>query len=591
MNERSSINMHTFHIPVMGTGFTIDTPVKVAKYGISSVISLVDDVLIEKMRSHYCKKLNIQYTPIDESVLDCRAKRITEYLNLIHEIVEKQWEELFITDINCFKEILDLLPYNSPIINKLKEFDGNYTNDSFIKWFKENVNYGDIDVNIMTKLDKENYKGFEKLPTEYNDAHAALRGFALSNLHSNVVLSAGMNPRLYNYIENFSDFFPDNNGKLKKGIILKVSDYRSSLIQGKYFAKKGLWISEFRIESGLNCGGHAFGTDGYLIGPILEDFKTKRQELHENIWSIYSETLKNKNIPIPSQALSFKITTQGGVTTGEEHKFLLDYYNLDSIGWATPFMLVPEVVNIDKNSLEILSRSKEKSIELSNISPLNIYFSNLKNNTRELEKFERIESGFPGSSCPRKYLAFNKEYDSRGLCTASEKYQSKKIKDLVKSNTNQDDYIEQYNKIVEKSCICVGLGTSALIVNGLDSRSEGPGVSLCPGPNIAFFSKIATLKEMINHIYDKNRLPLNENRLPMFVVELSLYINEYKDKLQSLHKDYCNKQISYCENYKQNILDGIEYYKNLFSSLNSYTDSLLNKLNDLENELISIKIS
>ena len=26
---------HTFHIPVMGTGFTIDTPLRVAKYGIS----------------------------------------------------------------------------------------------------------------------------------------------------------------------------------------------------------------------------------------------------------------------------------------------------------------------------------------------------------------------------------------------------------------------------------------------------------------------------------------------------------------------------------------------------------------------------
>ena len=38
-------NKHTFHIPVMGTGFTIDTPIKVAKYGISSVVSLVDDII------------------------------------------------------------------------------------------------------------------------------------------------------------------------------------------------------------------------------------------------------------------------------------------------------------------------------------------------------------------------------------------------------------------------------------------------------------------------------------------------------------------------------------------------------------------
>ena len=55
---------HTFHVPVMGIGFTIDTPVKVAHYGISSVMSLVDDILVEKMREFYSGKLNIPFSPI-----------------------------------------------------------------------------------------------------------------------------------------------------------------------------------------------------------------------------------------------------------------------------------------------------------------------------------------------------------------------------------------------------------------------------------------------------------------------------------------------------------------------------------------------
>ena len=42
-------NPHSFHVPVMGIAFTIDTPIKIAKYGISSVISIVDDIIIEKM--------------------------------------------------------------------------------------------------------------------------------------------------------------------------------------------------------------------------------------------------------------------------------------------------------------------------------------------------------------------------------------------------------------------------------------------------------------------------------------------------------------------------------------------------------------
>ena len=41
---------HSFHIQVMGTGFTIDTPLRLAKYGISSVIPIEDDVLVEQVR-------------------------------------------------------------------------------------------------------------------------------------------------------------------------------------------------------------------------------------------------------------------------------------------------------------------------------------------------------------------------------------------------------------------------------------------------------------------------------------------------------------------------------------------------------------
>src|SRR5690606_32569622 len=113
---------------------------------------------------------------------------------------------------------------------------------------RADVMAGAIDVNIMTKVDKTNYApDGTPLPPEYSDASAALRGFALSKLRSAVILSAGLNPRLYSYFEQFGDFYPDGNGALAKRIILKVSDYRSALIQGKLLAKKGLWVSEFRI--------------------------------------------------------------------------------------------------------------------------------------------------------------------------------------------------------------------------------------------------------------------------------------------------------------------------------------------------------
>jgi hypothetical protein len=146
---------------------------------------------------------------------------------------------------------------------------------------------GSIDVNVMAKVDRTHYyENGEMLPKEFSDALSSFRGYAQSNLTSSIVFSAGYNPRLYGYIDAFNDFFPNENGFLKKKIILKVSDFRSALTQGKILAKKGLWVSEFRIESGLNCGGHAFATDGLLLGPILEEFKQNRAILQKEVFDI-----------------------------------------------------------------------------------------------------------------------------------------------------------------------------------------------------------------------------------------------------------------------------------------------------------------
>src|SRR4030066_1884803 len=273
-------NPHSFHVPVMGIAFTIDTPIKIAKYGISSVISIVDDIIIEKMNQYYSGKFKIPYQEISAKVEDYRAKRITAYLNTVDIIVKQKFENLkksFEQKNSEFEKYMEMLPDFSELKqNFIQAIQHNTVKEDLSNWIQNNLKPGSIDVNIMTKLDKPNYSKKDLLPIEFNDAHAALRGFANSTLESSVVLSAGMNPRLYSYFENFNDFFPTENNELKKKIILKVSDYRSAIIQGKFLAKKGIWVSEYRIESGLNCGGHAFASDGFLMGPILEDFKMNK---------------------------------------------------------------------------------------------------------------------------------------------------------------------------------------------------------------------------------------------------------------------------------------------------------------------------
>ena len=588
---------HTFHIPVMGIGFTIDTPVRVAPYGISSVISLVDDILIEKMRKLYCGKFNYDYQPISEKAEDFRAMRITAYLNLIDEIVKEKFRTLkksFLDKSNGIGKYIEMLPHLSQLKREYKQIVNDKNTKRLTDWLNNRQLIGSIDVNIMTKVDKPNYNKNEKLPIEFNDAHAALRGYAESTLQSSLILSAGMSPRLYGYLENFNCFYPDTNGQLKKKITLKVSDYRSALIQGKFLAKKGLWVSEYRIESGLNCGGHAFATEGLLLGPVLEEFKNNKESLSETIHNLYVDALQNKKRPIPEKTFPLKISAQGGVGTVEEHQFLLDYYQLDSIGWGSPFLLVPDATNVDDTTINKLSLAKEEDLYLSDISPLGVPFNNLKGNTKDIEKKDHIDKGRPGSSCPKKYCSLNTEFSEREICISSRQYQHSKIKELDTKELNPDEYKKEYGKIVGKSCICVGLGTSALLVNNLDTKTEGKGVSICPGPNIAYFSKIVSLENMVAHIYGKINIITRKDRPDMFTKELSLYIDYFRKKTMEMAKPATERQIKKILGFRNSLNEGIEYYKNVFSStmwnpINKNSD-FLNNLELLKKELNIIKI-
>ncbi len=587
-NMKKQENKHTFHIPVMGTGFTIDTPVKVAKYGISSVISIVDDILAENMREYYSKKLDIPFKAITNKIEDFRAKRFTEYLNLIDEIVKNKFEELkesYNKNVDEIHKYFDMLPDAAQL---KEEFNKLVENNEYVKkvhaWLDEHLSVGSIDVNIMTKLDKENYRNNEKLPSEYNDAHAALRGFAQSNLESSLVLSAGLNPRLYSYLEKFDGFYPDENGKIKKKIVLKVSDYRSALIQGKFLAKKGIWVSEYRIESGLNCGGHAFASDGFLMGPILEEFKNHKDALINEIHQILVNALKKKNKPVPQHAMPLLITAQGGVGTNEEHEFLLDYYNLDSVGWATPFLLVPEAVNLDEPTLELLKNAEEKDLYLSGISPLGVPFSAVRGSTQEKVKLGLAEKGRPGSSCPKKFLVFNTEFTDKKICTASREYQYYKLKELEEKDLTFEQKKKEEEKIIAKECLCIGLANSTKDIHHIENNYNNDGTSVCPGPNLAYFSRVMTLKEMVDHIYGKINVITNKNRPNVFIKELNLYVDYLKTKIDDMGNDYSDKQIAYIKKFQNNLVDGIEYYKNLFEEVkHKFEDVREDALNELEN--------
>ena len=585
---------HTFHIPVMGLAFTIDSPIRVAQYGIDSVISIADDELIEKMNAYYAKKFQIPYQEITKKVQDYRAKRITSYLNLVDTVVKEKFEHYkaeLIQSKTSLEHFVAMLPTKSKLKSRLDAFlsEGIYCPSQLKTFLEKNLFPGSIDVNIMTKLDKDNFEGKEQLPVEFNDAHAALRGYADSTVESSLVLSAGMNPRLFSYMEQFDVFFPTAEGKLQKKIILKVSDYRSAIIQGNLLAKKGLWVSEYRIESGLNCGGHAFATDGFLLGPILEEFKQKKHELIQSTTELLKKALLTKEKVVPEKSLPLKITVQGGVGTADEHQFLLDYYQVDSVGWGSPFLLVPEATSVDQETRDLLVKAKEEDYYLSTISPLGVPFNTIKGTTNDFYKNQRIEAEKAGSSCPKKFLALSKEYDPTGSCTASKKYQDIKL-DLLNARKNEisaKQFHQEFNQITEKSCLCVGLANSSYIEMGIPIKGQSQGVVICPGPNLAYFSKEVSLFDMVQHIYGITSDLVPTNRPHFFIKELSLYIDYFKKEID-VFEEATSQQIKKINQFKINLLDGITYYKALFEKTNYFNDlktTIFQELNLLELEL------
>jgi len=567
--DQNDQSPHFFHIPVMGTGFTIDTPFKVARYGISSAISLLDDVLIEQMRCYHCAQAGEPYTAIPDGDPDARAKRITAYLNLLNRLVNRQVEELrnapFLpgAEITRYFELLPEGPLKREYMNMLSTEDPVAKSQRQQK-LRARVVAGSIDVNIMTKVDGDTFRGDEKRSAVHTTASAALRGFALSDVGSAVIFSAGMNQRLYAYAAEFADFFPADGGLPKKRITLKVSDYRSALIQGKFLAKQGLWVSEFRVESGLNCGGHAFSARGSLLGTVLAEFKLKRNELYETLYRQCDESLikagRQRFVEPPRQ----RITVQGGINTAADQEHLRKTWGVDGAGWGTPFLLVPEVTNVDADHLRKLAAATARDVYLSNNSPLGVPFWNLRESASENERRRRIASGRPGSPCPKGYGKVDTEFTDQPICRASSVYQRLKLKQMTELHLPKWSQVAAREEIIAKSCICHDLAGGATVKHQIDKAATP---AICCGPSIVNFNRTATLDEMVGHIYGRRSILARKPRVHMLMRELQLNIACLRNDVRQLAHGIWPGQPRHLEGIRSNLLSQIACYQQYYSQM------------------------
>lgn len=548
----------------MGTGHSVDSPIRVAPYGINSVISIVDDLLLEKVRKYYSELFDLPYKNIPRSAMDGRAKRITAYLNLVQDLVNQKFEELksqsFFGNNDKFK-YFNMLPTESSLkkayLNMLEAIGSEQK--SIADKLNSLMIPGSIDVNIMAKVDGFTFTNTgQPLTNEFSDGSAALRGFANSKLSSSLILSAGFNPRLYNYLADFEDFYRDVKGNIKKKIILKVSDFRSALIQGKYLAKKGLEIFEYRIESGLNCGGHAFASDGLLLPSLLKEFHEKRETLNSSIQPLIESYYEENRGGFDKnwKSKESRITVQGGIGTSGEAERMLKDFGMDATGWGTPFLMVPEATTVDLPTMNLLQNAREEDLYLSGVSPLGVPFNNIRNTGSEQWHKKRIENDKPGSPCPKGYLESNTEFTENPICTASNQYQLLKISQINESDIPDEKKEKKRAKVLEKACLCDHLGNGALISLGILKQHQAP-QAICPGPNIAWFNRKYSLSEMIDHIYGRIESLVPPERPHMFAKELVMYVDYFEELIDQSEDLAADAKSLTC--FKNNLDSGMDF--------------------------------
>jgi hypothetical protein len=561
----------------MGTGHSIDTPLRVARWGISSVISLVDDILVEQVHRLHAERLGIPFKGVDPKDPKARAERIRRYVDFLYEQVQTQMRELraqSFADDSDKTRWFAMLPESSPLkaewIRMRSLAIGSDAREQAESILSAKMEPGSIDANIMTKLDRRAVRtDGTQVEARLSDAKLALEGFALSVNPGNMVFSAGINPTLYGTMEEFPGFYRQGGEEARLGVVIKVSDFRSALTQGRFLAKKGLEVREFRIESGLNCGGHAFASDGELLGPIVDEFRRQRHRLQEDFAGMVAGYYAKKGWQVPDSVTSHEpaITVQGGLGNGAEHRRMLDDFGMEATGWGSPFLLVPEATPIDRHTRELLAESGPGDIYLSDSSPLGVPFNNLRGSSSEVELWRKFDEGRPGSACPKGFLVSNTEFSATPICTASREYQGRKIEQIGGTRSSEA------KAVAVKECICHQLGNGALefirqesaTLAGTERVESRMPVSICPGPNIVWFDRTYSLAEMVDHIYGRIPSLVPEHRPHAFAAELTLYL-EHLDRMRaSVHPENARDQEK-LQTFRVNLAASLSWYRQWLSS-------------------------
>jgi hypothetical protein len=112
-------------------------------------------------------------------------------------------------------------------------------------------------------------------------------------------------------------------------------------------------------------------------------------------------------------------------------------------------------------------------------------------------------------------------------------------------------------------------------------------VTICPGPNLAYFKSTYSLKQMIDHIYGKINLRLDSERPHVFVKELQLYVTYFKNEIEQSLKEGSTKNQKKLDKFRENLIEGISYYQNLANQVSIDSLDIIQKMKSQFSQLKS----
>ena len=174
----------------------------------------------------------------------------------------------------------------------------------------------------------------------------------------------------------------------------------------------------------------------------------------------------------------------------------------------------------------------------------------------------------------------------RPICTASREYQKLKLEQIEGLDLPEERRAALREAVLAKSCICHDLAGTATRSNGIDPAATP---AVCCGPNIVNFSRLATLEEMVGHIYGRISLLDGADRPHIFLRELALYVNYLRDELTKQKVAIAANPSTYFREFVENLLAGVDHYRRLANRLaGAGQERFLDQLEVLQREVQSL---